>query len=275
MDGLTLLVPKMIHRTPIRNIHFQTRMNLVLCVLLLLTGFTAFAQDYQSLITEGDRLDSQNLNAKAMEKYQAAMAIQKKDPEIYRRIAKQYAQLMSDTKSAQEKRRLGTLAVDYAKHAVELDPKNAEARLSLAICYGKLAETVGPGKRIEYSRLIRSEAEKAAALNPNSDYAWHVLGRWHYEMANLNPALRAIARTLYGQLPDASNDKAIEFLERAKRVGPPRVVHHIELGRSYLAADRKEEARKEIEKGLSLPSTEKDDEETKARGRESLRKIES
>ena len=244
-------------------------------LLLVLAIFSqcplpASAANYAELLREGDRLDEANLNAEALDIYLRAAQVRTPDAELLRRIAKQNSQLMSDAKSGSDKKALGRMAVDYARRAVEADPKNASARLSLAICYGRLAQVEGPGTRIEYSKRVLREAEIAARLDPRNDYAWHVLGRWHYEMANLNPALRAIAQTLYGKFPDASNEKAIEYLERAVRVGPPRVIHHIELGRAYLAAGRNAEARAQIERGLALPSREKDDEETKRRGREAL-----
>jgi Flp pilus assembly protein TadD len=97
-----------------------------------------------------------------------------------------------------------------------------------------------------------------------------VLGRWNYELANFNAALRFLAQAIYGKFPEASNERAAECFRRAISLRPQRVIHHIELGRTYAALGRKEEARAELEKGLSLPSREKDDDETKARGRKAL-----
>lgn len=215
-------------------------------------------------------MDEKNRNAEALAFYREAEALVTPDAELLRRIAKQLAQKMSDTDSTAEKRQLGREALDYARRAVEADPDNAQARLSLAICYGRLAQVEGPRTRMEYSRRIMEEATFATRLDPRLDYAWHVLGRWHYEVATLNTALRAIAQAVYGRLPDASLEQAADHLERAIRTGPPRVVHHIELGRTYAALGRAEEARAQFQKGLALPSKEKDDEETKKRGREAL-----
>jgi len=240
--------------------------------LCAFTGTTASisAASYDELIRRGDALDQQNRNKDAMEVYLQAAELREADAELLRRMAKQLAQQISDTASISERRRLGREAVELAERAVELSPDNANARLALAISYGRLAQYENPRTKMELSRRIEEEARIAARLDPGLDYAWHVLGRWHYEVVSLNVALRSIAQLVYGRLPEASLEQAVEYLERAKNVGPPRVVHHVELGRAYLAMGRVEEGRRQIQAGLSLPSKEKDDNETKERGRAAL-----
>jgi tetratricopeptide (TPR) repeat protein len=246
------------------------RLAVLLALALLLSFGSAQAADYDRLMAQAIQLDEQNRNAEALALLRQAEQLREPDSEHLRLIAKQLSQLMSETPNRQERRNLGRESVDYATRSVEANPNNAMARIGLAICLGRVALYESPRTRMEYSRKLKREAELAAQLDPNIDYAWHVLGRWHYELATLNPAVRAIAQAVYGRLPDASLEQAATYLERAVRTGPPRVVHHVELGRTYLALGRTEEGRRQIERGLSLPNREKDDEETKARGREAL-----
>jgi tetratricopeptide (TPR) repeat protein len=92
-------------------------------------------------------------------------------------------------------------------------------------------------------------------------------------MAALNPALRMIAGMIYGGLPDASFEKAAECFERAVAIQPRSVIHQVELGRTYLAMGRLDDARKHLEIGLSLPIKEDDDAETLALARKALDSI--
>ena len=62
-------------------------------------------------------------------------------------------------------------------------------------------------------------------------------------------------------------------MKKAIAINPHRLMHYIELGRIYAQMGRKEEARQFINKGLAMPDTEKDDPETKQRGRETLSKL--
>lgn len=252
----------------------SARRRLIFCMTILVGCAGEFARgdgQVEDLLQRGDAFDEQHRNAEALPYFIEANTLRPDDSEILRRIAKQYSQMMDGADSRSEARRLGRKSVEYAEASVRADPNNAKARLGLAICYGRVAFLESPRSQMEYSRSVLREAEYAVRLDPQNDLAWHVLGRWHYEMANLNPALRTIAEAIYGRLPEASNETAIESFQKAIRQKPRRVMHHIELGRAYAAVGETDLARRHIEEGLALPSTEKDDEETKARGRETLR----
>ncbi len=240
---------------------------------LFLVVLTCRAEGIEELVAAGDALDKKNRNAEAVSFYLKADAQKPNDAEILWRVSKQYSQLMVDAKSSSERKRLGQLALAAAQKAVAADPANSQAHLSLAIAYGRIALNEPPRRKIEMSKLVRQEAEAAARLDPKNDYAWHVLGRWNYEIANFNPLLKALAQAIYGQLPNASNEKAIEYFSRAIALQPRRVAHHLELARAYLALGDKEKARDEINKGISLPSVEKEDEENKARARATLKQL--
>ncbi len=177
---------------------------------------------------------------------------------------------MVETKDAGAQKELGTKALAAALRAKELAPRNSKVRLSLAIVYGRVAFLESPKRRIEMSRLIKEETEAALSLDPKEGLAWHVLGRWNYELANFNPFLKSIARAVFGKLPDASNDKAVEAFRKSIALGPTRLVNHVELGRALAAVGQKDEARAELTKALAMPSVEKDDDEAKARARKAL-----
>ena len=69
------------------------------------------------------------------------------------------------------------------------------------------------------------------------------------------------------------HDKAAYHQERAIALNPNRLMHYIELGRTYAQMGREADARKFITKGLALPDTEKDDPESKKLGRQILKKL--
>ncbi len=195
------------------------------------------------------------------------------DPFILQRIARYYSDSEVDAKTVEEKRRLARLALDYAERAYALDPRNPEIVLSLAISHGKLALYSDTRTKIQYSRLVRQQAEQALELDANYDWAHHVLGRWHYEVASLGAATRFFVDLIYGGLPDASPAAAIRHLERAVDLAPETVAHHLELGFAYLAAGRSREAREAFERGLALPTREKHDESAKQRAEAALQQL--
>jgi Flp pilus assembly protein TadD len=162
----------------------------------------------------------------------------------------------------------GQRSLDEAKQAVALAPDNPKAHLALAVAYGRLTDFVDNRTRVEYSRCVKTEADKTLALDPREDFAWHVLGRWNYAVATLNPVLKLIARFVYGGMPDASLEEAVRDYQKAIELAPQRVIHHHELARAYVALGQLDDARKEWQTELTLKPEDNEgiDDQTEARG---------
>jgi tetratricopeptide (TPR) repeat protein len=202
-----------------------------------------------------------------------ADAAQPNDPFILEKISKQYSDSISDTADPDEKKRRAKKAVAYAQRAVALEPKSAINLTSLAISYGKLGFYSDTRTEIADSRLVEDYAERALALDPNYDWAYHVLGRWNYEIASIGATERFFAKLVYGGLPPASTAEAVRLLRLAVQFAPQIPAHHVELGFAYLADKRPELARAEFEEAIRLPLREKYDIEEKARAQAALEKL--
>lgn len=244
-----------------------------LVILAVLAVAPAFAASAEDLVKAGLAAEARLETGAALRHFLEADKLKPNDPFILQKIARQYSDSVVDTRDEEEKKRLAQTALDYSLRAVRLEPTNPENVLSVAVSHGKLAVYSDTRTKIEYSRLIKEEAERALALNPNYDWAHHVLGRWHYEVASLGPTTRLFVRLVYGGLPAASNDAAISHLEKAVSLAPQTLAHHLELGFAYLEAGREADARTAFERGLALPSREKHDEDAKARARRSLARL--
>jgi tetratricopeptide (TPR) repeat protein len=241
---------------------------------LALAAPLALAQsDVARLMAEGLAQDASLDTARALHTFLEAEKLAPNDADILYRIAREYALSMNDTTAKDEQRARGEQALAYAQRAVTADPKNAQAQLAAAICYGRLAPFVDTRTRIGYSKLIKQHTDAALALDPSDDYAYHLLGVWNYELAGLNPLLRGMARVIYGALPDASYEDAERDLKKAVELAPARISHHVELGRTYVVLGKKDLARQELTLALTFPDREKDDPESKRRAREALQKL--
>jgi tetratricopeptide (TPR) repeat protein len=181
---------------------------------------------------------------------------------------------MDAAESKSEKSELGNLALELAERAVAEDPGDAEAHLSVAIALGKLSFLESPGERIRNSARIRDEAQRAVELDPDYELAWFVLGRWNYEIANLGVAAKFFAEKLFGKLPEASNERAVECLERAKALNPG-LMNRAELGRAYLAVGQGNQAREELRAALAMQPSDPDEREALDRAREALKRLDA
>jgi len=248
------------------------RIGLLAGVLFLFIGMMR-AETAAALLAKGDVFDKQLKAAEALESYLPAEKFDPKNAQLMVRIARQYRHLMSDASDKNEKLRLGRLSLDYAQRAATLAPNDSEAQLSPAISYGKMAPFLPSKEQANASSQIKQSVDRALQLDPRNDTAWYILGRWNRVLADINPLKRLLAGVLYGSLPVTTYDAAEKCVLKAIAINPNRPIHYIELGRIYVAMGRKDDARKFLLKGTSMPNREKDDPEMKEIARDLLKKL--
>jgi tetratricopeptide (TPR) repeat protein len=254
------------------KVHF-TPVILRAAIALVVSCAAVRAQSPDELIKQGDVYYDRLQPAEALKCYLPAEKLQPNNADLLVRISRQYRHLMSDAAGKDEKLRLGSTALNYSRRAVKLAPDDAEAQLSVAITYGKILPYLGNKEKAEGSRKIKAAADKVVRLDPKNDLGWHVLGRWNLVLAEVSGLKRAIAQVAYGKLPPATNEEAVKCFEKAIALNPNRLMHYVELGRTYANMDRKDDARKYLAKGINMRDTEKDDPETKQKGRDLLAKL--
>jgi tetratricopeptide (TPR) repeat protein len=240
-------------------------------VALLVTSGALRAQSADTLIAEGDLFYAKLQASEALKYYLPAEKIEPNNVRLLVHISREYRHLMSDESDRTGKVKLGTMAVEYAKRAVEVDPKDPDAQLAVAISYGKVQPYEGYRQRFDAVHVIKNAADKTIELDPHNDIGWHVLGRWYQGLAEVDPLHRALAQAL-GGLPPATYQDAATCFEKAIQLNPNRLMHYIALGKVYVEMGKKDEGCRLIQKGLAMQCTEKDDPETKHEGEETLAK---
>jgi len=222
-----------------------------------LARLSAEAENLSTLLQKADRLDD---NDHFLEALTILKGLEKGDPtnvEILYRISRVESDLVDDLPDDAKKKGhdYAVESMAYAKRAIEADPQSSEAHLAAAIAYGVMTDFVDDRTKMEYSKFIKDEGEKAIELDPKNDYAYLVLARWNFEMTQLNPILKGMAELLYGQMPSASQEKALEDFQKAIEIAPNKMIHHFSYGEALAKLGRKEEARAEYQKVLRLPPT--------------------
>jgi tetratricopeptide (TPR) repeat protein len=241
--------------------------------VLLLTGLALRAAPADELIARGDSCYTKLQAVEALKFYLPAEKLEPNNVRLLVHMSREYRHLMIDATSAQEKLSLGNTAVNYARRAVAINPNDPEAQLAVAISYGKMEPLETNRQKFDAVHIIKDSIDKAIKLDPRNDLGWHVLGRWHEGLAEVNPVVRAMAQIAFGKLPDSTHEEAVVCFEKAIALNPNRLMHYIELGLVYAQMGRTDDARRLINTGLSMPNTEKDDPEIKRQGREVLTKL--
>lgn len=170
-----------------------------------------------------------------------------------------YAKIGHRKKRKKEKREDFKKSMNLAERAVNNHPDSGHAYYAMAVATGRMTEVMGPGGKIDASRKVKRNISKAAELSPDFAPIWHLYGVWHSDVANMSGAVKAAAGLFSGGIPDASNEKAEEYLQKAISMDEDNILFHLDLARHYLEVDRRGSARSLLEEILTMEPQMKDD----------------
>jgi tetratricopeptide (TPR) repeat protein len=233
--------------------------NLAIYILLLISGLSN-AQDVTSLIIEGKKLKTQFKDEESIVKFEEAL---KKEPENIEALQLASYQLSitgERKKTKEEKQKYFERAKSYAEKAVKLDPQQAESHYDLALALGRISLLADSEEKLKNAKLIKSEAEKAIALDPKHAGAYHILGRLNREIANMSAIKVMAAKALYGGIPeDCTFTKANDYFQKAIALNPKYILYYYDAALNFDYMNKKAEAKKLLEKALTLPMSTPDD----------------
>ena len=176
-------------------------------------------------------------------------------------LSRRYCDLTYSTDSTETQKVLVAHALTCAQNAVDDNPKNATAHASLAVCYAKSCNYADVKTKLAYSKIFKSEAEKALALDPHEDVAYYLLGRWNYGMAKVGIFSRAYVKMVYGGLPQASLQEAVNNFKKACDLAPGHILNHAGLAMAYEATGEKKLEISELQKCCALKPVSPEDKE--------------
>src|ERR1700693_254563 len=203
----------------------------VFLFLLTLTSALA-AEDVDHLITDAEQLEKKGDTDSAITVLKTAGRLSPENIEVTKLLARQYVLKVDDATDPTAKKTFAEMALDLARKAADKLPNDSEAQVALAAAYGKLCDLVDGKTKLEYSKQVYIEATKALRLDPGSDFGHLILAQWNFQMAFLNPFLKALIELIYGQFPAASKEAAIAQYEKAIELAPERIVHHAEFAKA-------------------------------------------
>lgn len=147
-------------------------------------------------------------------------------------------------------------AVAHARDAVRVAPDSAGPHVWLAVALGRQALREGPRTKLAISKEIKSEADRALALDAGIGRAWHVLAVWNVKISGLSAIERMAANAVLGGVPKgASYANAESAFQKAIALEPAYINHRLEYGRLLKNLKKTADARRELEQAVALPAT--------------------
>ena len=204
------------------------------------------------------------------------------DPQNHEALSKvsrvyiDFGDMIPETGSDWQEKKLKqySIAEEYGRKAVKADPDGTWGHFYVAASLGKIAMRSSIPKQIDLAKEIRTEVEKAIALDPQNGYAYHAYGVWHRKMAEIGQMSRLLSvAVLWRSVPKGSLEKSVEYLKKAISFNPTVISHHLELAKTYVAMDKWQLARISLKMVQGLPIQFSDDPLNKREGQQLLQEI--
>ena len=223
--------------------------------------FLLFAQ--QDLVDQKQRADSLYESFEEKEALELYRDILEEEPENYKalwRASFLYSRIGNRFNDEGDQKEYFNRGIDLAERALEVDSTDAQSHFVMAVAMGRKALISGARERVAASRAIKKHADKALNYDENHAGAWHVLGRWHFKVANLSWVERAAANTLFGGIPgDASNQKAADAIQKAIDFNDNNILYYYDLAKVYEEMGHDQQAISVCESAVELESRTPDD----------------
>jgi tetratricopeptide (TPR) repeat protein len=162
-------------------------------------------------------------------------------------------------------------AEKFADYALRLNPKSDIANVAKAMVLGKISLGKPAKEKIRLAKEVKKYADIALNINSNNYVAWHIIGRWNFELANISALERAAAKVFVASIPVGSVDKAIQYFEKARSIAPTFTLNSLELAKAYYKAGNKTKAIALLRELQGFAVTTDDDNYTKKLARDLIK----
>ena len=231
-----------------------------------------YAQDINAAIKEGDRLERVPDEKAAFHKFKEVLKLSATNSYALNKCSELCSRIgQRETVNTKLRSEYYLAAKIYAETSLKVDPKNSEANCVMAIALGRSSLSKSGKEKIINAKEIKKYVDAAIANDPKNFKAWHVLGRWQYEISNLNGLERGLVKLLYGGLPPATLKQSIYAFEKARSLRPEFILNYYEMAKAYKDNGNKAKAIAYLQLMLTLPNQTEDDPDIKAKSRALLK----
>jgi len=240
-------------------------------LLLLILPFENNAQDVTALLKEAQQLESSFKDNEALQKYIEVLKHQSNNLTALCKVSELYSLLGKRQTTKEKQKEYYRTAKTYAQKALQVNANSSDANFVMSAAMGRIAMVSSGDDKIKAIKDIKAFAEKSIQLDPNNFKAYHVLGKWHYEVSDLNSFEKWLVKITYEALPKASLDESIMYYEKSRQLNPGFALNYLELARAWNRKGNRKKAVELLEAMMKLPNTFSDDPKIKEQGKELLK----
>lgn len=243
----------------------------LLSILLLISAALPLAaQNVSILMQQAQSLEKSFKDEDALKKYIEVLRYDPNNIDALCKTSELYSIIGKRLSTRDQQKEYYRRGETFARKAIKINPNHSEANFAMAISMGRLALISSGKEKVAAVKEIKTYADKCIQLDPKNFKGYHVLGKWHYEVSDLNAFEKWIVKITYGALPPSSLEDAIKNYEISMRLSPGFLLNYLELAKAYKRNGEKDKARSLLQKLQKLPPAASDDPKIKSLGRKLL-----
>jgi hypothetical protein len=240
-------------------------------LLVLVCPLFSFSQNVSGLIQDARQQESAFHENEAFLRYAEVLRLEPDNLIALCKCSELSSRIGARQADKEKMREYFVAARNYASRALRRDSLSSDANFVMALSLGRLSLIAGTRERIELARDIKKYAEISIRLDPSNFKPYHVLGKWNFEVSNLNVAEKSIAKIIYGGLPAASLKQSIYYFEKSRNLNPAFLLNYLELARAYHRSSNDKKAMELLHTVLALPNMIYDDARVKTTANDLIR----
>jgi tetratricopeptide (TPR) repeat protein len=226
------------------------------------------------LLAEGDQYSEKLFdNQKALQSFQAALALAPNDYELLWRMSRTYADIGEHMPHKTDEEKQNQLEIyerslAFAQKAVAANANGSMGYTRRAITNGRIALFRGVWESLDLVKQIRADCEKAIQLDPKNAAAYYVLGRTNAKVCEKPRMIRWPLGLSW-----ANMDTAIQNYETSIALRPTFAMYRLDCAKAYIEEDGYDKAKQHLRIIATLSKENEDDDAFKQEAAQLLEKI--
>ncbi|MBC8400185.1 MAG: hypothetical protein H8E14_01715 [Candidatus Marinimicrobia bacterium] len=241
-----------------------------LIILLMILSVGLLAQDFDSLIAQADAQHELDAYDAVFKFLKEAEAVDAESYEVIWRLARAHFDFSDNTTDEAEIEKNLYAGFEYAEKALKIGDDRAESHKWYGILIGRVGEIEGTEQKIKNSYAVAEHTRKAIELDPEDSGNYHVMGRWHFTLADLSWFERTIASIVYATPPEASFEEARGYFKQAIVKDPEDIRNYLWLGKTLEELDDEDGAGQAYKQALGIEASSDSDKILQEEARELL-----
>ncbi len=249
-------------------------MKKLLFIISIITSISAIAQNNEELYAKAYKLKLEYKYKEAFPMFQKLLKSDSSNVNYVQYGSYCYSKYGFFYAPETEKMKYYLTAEYLAKKAIKINENSADAHFVYAMALGRINENASSKQKITNAKLIRTQVDRAIALNSRLAGAYHILGRWHRTIAGFNAVEKVMINSFFGGVPPGgSYQDAIKSFMTAISIEPKYMNHQYELAQTYYEMGKELEAKMWAKKALEITPSNEDDNKAKKDCEELLKKL--